>query len=76
MMDTSVGTAEKDNPADVAEAGFEAMTKGDTNVVTGWKNKIQSSLAHSTPAGMLAPRHRQIAKPGTAEPEVSNTEDS
>ncbi len=36
------------------------------SIVSGWKNKVQSSLAHITPAGMLARQHRKMAEPGTA----------
>jgi short-subunit dehydrogenase len=67
MMDTSVGTAEKDDPTEVAKVGFEAMMKGEGDVVSGWRNKVQSSLALITPSEMLAKRHRKIAEPGTAE---------
>ncbi len=66
MMDTNVGVAEKDNPADVAEAGFKAMLNGEGDVVTGFKNKLQSSLANITPARLLAKQHRKQAEPGTA----------
>jgi len=66
MMDTKVGTSKKDDPADVAKAGFEAMMKGEGDVVTGWKNKVQSTIANVLPAGMLAEQHRKKAEPGTA----------
>jgi short-subunit dehydrogenase len=67
MMDTKVGTQKKDDPADVAKTGFEAMMNGEGDVVTGWQNKLQSAIANITPAGMLAERHRKMAAPGTAE---------
>jgi short-subunit dehydrogenase len=67
MMDTKVGTAKKDDAADVAKTGFEAMMNGKGDVVTGWHNKLQSAIAAITPAGMLAERHRKMAAPGTAE---------
>jgi NAD(P)-dependent dehydrogenase (short-subunit alcohol dehydrogenase family) len=67
MMDTKVGTAKKDDPADVAKTGFEAMMTGEGDVVTGWHNKLQSAIASITPAGMLAERHRKMAAPGSAE---------
>jgi uncharacterized protein len=67
MEDTKVGTQEKDDPADVARDGFEAMMKGESDVVSGWKNKLQTTLANVTPAAMLAEQHRQMAEPGTAE---------
>jgi short-subunit dehydrogenase len=66
MMDTAVGTAKKDDAADVAKAGFDAMMKGEGDVVTGLKNKVQSSVANVLPAGMLARQHRKQAEPGTA----------
>jgi short-subunit dehydrogenase len=66
MMDTKVGTAKKDDPADVAEVGFNAMMNGTGDVVSGWKNKLQSAIANVTPAGMLAEMHSKMAAPGTA----------
>ncbi|MFL6212659.1 MAG: SDR family NAD(P)-dependent oxidoreductase [Blastocatellia bacterium] len=69
MMDTKVGTQEKDDPAEVAKTGFEAMMKGEGDVVAGWKNKVQTAVASITPAGMLAEQHRKMAEPGTAEKE-------
>ncbi|MDB5611377.1 MAG: putative Short-chain dehydrogenase/reductase [Bradyrhizobium sp.] len=66
MMDTKVGTEEKDDAAEVARAGFDAMMRGEGDIVTGMKNKIQSSVANVTPAGVLAKQHRKMAEPGTA----------
>jgi short-subunit dehydrogenase len=65
MMDTQVGQSSKDDPADVARTGFEAMMKGEGDVVTGWKNKLQTAIASVTPAGMLAEQHRKMAEPGS-----------
>jgi uncharacterized protein len=65
MLDTKVGQAKKDDPADVARVGFEAMMRGDGDVVSGWKNKLQSAIANVTPAGMLAEQHRKMAEPGS-----------
>jgi short-subunit dehydrogenase len=65
MEDTKVGTDEKDDPADVAKDGFAAMMKGDADVVSGWKNKIQTTVANVTPNEMLAEQHRKMAEPGT-----------
>jgi uncharacterized protein len=64
MEDTKVGQAKKDDPADVAKVGFEAMLRGDGDVVSGWKNKLQTAMAAVTPAGMLAKQHRKMAEPG------------
>jgi uncharacterized protein len=66
MMDTAVGISKKDDAADVAKAGFEAMMRGDGDIVTGLKNKVMSAAANVTPAGVLARRHRGMAEPGSA----------
>ena len=64
-LDTKVGAQEKDDPVDVARDGFEAMMSGKGDVVSGWKNKLQSALANVTPAGVVAQQHRSMAEPGT-----------
>ena len=66
MMDTKVGQSEKDDPADVARVGYDAMMRGDGDVVSGWKNKLQTAMASVTPAGVLAEQHRKMAEPGSA----------
>jgi short-subunit dehydrogenase len=66
MMDTKVGTMKKDDPADVAKTGFDAMMRGDGDIVAGWQNKLQTAIASVTPAGILAAQHRKQAEPGTA----------
>lgn len=66
MMDTKVGTAKKDDAADVAKTGFDAMMRGDGDVVSGWKNKLQTAIASVTPAAVLAELHRNMAEPGSA----------
>jgi short-subunit dehydrogenase len=65
MLDTQVGQDKKDDPADVAKVGFDAMMRGDGDVVSGWKNKVTTVLASVTPAGMLAEQHRKMAEPGS-----------
>jgi short-subunit dehydrogenase len=65
MLDTKVGQAKKDDPAFVAKVGFDAMMNGEGDVVSGWKNKVQASMANVTPASVLAEQHRKIAEPGS-----------
>lgn len=65
MLDTQVGQQDKDDPADVAKIGFEAMMKGEGDVVSGWKNKLQTAMANVTPANRLAEQHRKKAEPGS-----------
>ena len=62
---TVVGQQKKDDPADVAKTGFDAMMKGETDVVSGFKNKVQTTIANVTPADMLAEQHRKMAEPGS-----------
>jgi short-subunit dehydrogenase len=64
MTDTRVGQSEKDDAAEVARVGFDAMMRGDGDVVSGWRNKLQSAIAAVTPAGVLAEQHRRQAEPG------------
>jgi len=65
MLDTEIGRAKKDDPADVAGVGFDAMMRGDGDVVSGWKNKLMSARALVTPSGSLAEAHRKQPEPGS-----------
>jgi short-subunit dehydrogenase len=64
MLDTQVGSGKKMSAAEVARLGFDAMMRGEGDVVTGWKNKLQQAVANVTPSELLAERHRQMAEPG------------
>ncbi|MDZ5649815.1 SDR family NAD(P)-dependent oxidoreductase [Nitrospirillum sp. BR 11828] len=66
LLDTDIGTTRKDDPAKVARDGFDAVMNGQADVVSGWKNKLQATLANITPNEMLAEQHRGMAAPGTA----------
>jgi len=65
MLDTNLGQATKDDPAEVAKIGFEAMMEGKGSVVSGWKSKLQAALAHLTPSEAVAELHRKQAEPGS-----------
>jgi uncharacterized protein len=65
MLDTKVGQEAKDDPAEVARTGFAAMMQGEGDVVSGWKNKLQTAMANVTPASILAEQHRKKAEPGS-----------
>ena len=67
LTDTKYGAGEKDDPADVAKDGFDAMMSGDAEVVSGWKNKVQTTIANVTPNEILAEQHRKQAEPGSAD---------
>jgi short-subunit dehydrogenase len=64
MDDTQIGMSKKDDPADVAKTGFDAMMKGEGDVVHGMKNKMQAAMAAVTPDSVLAEQHRKQAEPG------------
>lgn len=67
MLDTKVGASDsKSDPAEVARDGWNALMKGESHIVSGWKNKVQATLAHVTPAAALAEQHRHMAEPGSA----------
>ena len=66
LMDTKVGQAKKDDPADVARTGWEAMKDGQRSVVYGLKNKLQVAGAKILGGGVSAEMHRHMAEPGTA----------
>jgi hypothetical protein len=41
------------------------MMRGDGDVVSGWTNKILTTIASVTPSGVLAGHHRRMAEPGS-----------
>lgn len=66
LLDTKVGQDDnKDDPADVARTGYEALMKGEGDVVHGLKNKLQVAAAKITPDSALAEQHRGMAEPGS-----------
>ena len=67
LLDTKVGAdMKKDDPAMVARVGFDAMQKGEADVVSGWKNKLQVAASKVMPAQSTAQMHRKLAEPGSA----------
>ena len=73
MLDTKVGTQKKQPADEVAKLGFEAMMRGDGDVVAGWANKLRAAIAHVTPANLLAEQHRKLAAPGTGTAEPASS---
>lgn len=65
MEDTKVGQSSKDDPADVARTGFDAMMRGEADVVHGLKNKVMTAAADVLPATVSARQHARMAKPGS-----------
>lgn len=66
LMNTKIGQSKKDDPVEVAKAGYEAMMSGEGDVVTGFKNKVMSAAALFTPSETLAEQHRKKTEPGSA----------
>jgi short-subunit dehydrogenase len=67
LMDTKMGAdVKKDDPAMVARLGFDAMLKGEADVVTGWRNKMQVAASKVMPSQAVAAMHRKISEPGSA----------
>lgn len=67
LQDTKVGAdMAKDDPAFVARTGFDAMHKGEADVVAGLKNKLQVAASKVLPAQAVAAAHGAIAQPGSA----------
>jgi short-subunit dehydrogenase len=66
MLDTKVGADDKDDPADVARDGIEALMAGKERVVShSLKTKIQGRASRLMPDGMKAQMHRSMAEPGS-----------
>jgi uncharacterized protein len=66
MEDTKVGAGDKDDPAEVAREGFEALMAGKEKVVAGsLKNKLQTAVAGVIPDSTKAEMHRRMAEPGS-----------
>ena len=63
----------KDDPAYVARLGFDAMLRGEADVVAGWRNKAQVAASKLLPAQTVAQVHRKIAEPGSDKQEHAGT---
>jgi short-subunit dehydrogenase len=69
MLDTKVGAGDKDDPADVARDGFEALMAGDERVVSAsLSTKLQGRAGRFMPDSAKAAMHRRMAEPGSAKP--------
>jgi short-subunit dehydrogenase len=67
MEDTEVGAGEKDDPAEVARQGFDALMAGKERVVAGaFKNKAQVAASRVLSDSVKAEKHREMAEPGSA----------
>ncbi|WP_293130312.1 SDR family NAD(P)-dependent oxidoreductase [Microcoleus sp. bin38.metabat.b11b12b14.051] len=68
MDDTKVGADEKDDAAQVAKQGFEALMAGKDHVIAGsLKTKIMGAASKILPDTLKAQLHRQLTEPGSAQ---------
>jgi short-subunit dehydrogenase len=65
MLETKVNTGPKMDPAEVARIGFDAMLKGEADVVAGFRNKLRVAMSKVLPAQAVAEQHRKQVQPGT-----------
>jgi len=67
MLDTKVGADDKDDPAEVARDGFEAMMAGKERVVSAsLTTKVMGRAGRFMPDSVKAEQHRKMAEPGSA----------
>lgn len=68
MDDTKVGASEKDDAAQVAKEGFDALMAGKDSVVAGsLKTKLQGLANEVLPETVKAALHRGQSEPGSAD---------
>lgn len=60
---TPVGESSKDDPAEVARTGFEAMEKGEASVTYAVKNKLAEAIVTVLPDSLVAAAHRKMSEP-------------
>jgi short-subunit dehydrogenase len=66
MQDTKVGSSDKDDPAEVARQGFEALMSGKDRVVAGSRmNRVQVAAGNALPDSAAASAAAKMAKPGS-----------
>jgi uncharacterized protein len=69
LTDTKLGQGKKDDPAEVAKEGFEALMAGKDKVIAGsFRNTVQAAAGRVLPDEMTAGMHRKLAEPGSGQP--------
>ncbi len=67
MLDTKVGAGEKDDPAEVAQQGFDALMSGKDHVIAGsLMNKVQAVAGKLLSEAQAASLQARETKPGSA----------
>ena len=68
MEDTTVGSGDKDDPAEVAKDGFEALMAGKERAVSAsLSTKLQGHGSRLMPDKVKAEMHRRMAEPGSGD---------
>ncbi|MBD1910066.1 MULTISPECIES: SDR family NAD(P)-dependent oxidoreductase [unclassified Leptolyngbya] len=66
MDDTKAGSEHKDDPAQVAKQGFEALMDGKDSIIAGsLMTKVQGTVSKVLPDMGKAAQHRQLTEPGS-----------
>jgi short-subunit dehydrogenase len=66
MLDTKVGSGEKDSAALVAEQAFKGMMDGDERVEAGsLSSKLQGRVSRFLPDALKSKAHAKMAEPGS-----------
>lgn len=66
LTDIKVRQAKKDDPADVAGTGWDAMNDGKRSAVHGWMNQAHVAAMKIAGGGVAAEMHRKQTEPGSA----------
>lgn len=68
MEDTKIAAGPKDDPAEIAEAGYEALMAGKDKIVPGaLKNKLQAAGSRVLPDQAKAKQQGKMMEPGSAD---------
>jgi uncharacterized protein len=68
MQDTKVATGDKDDPAEVARQGFDALMKGKDSVVAGSRmNRVQVAAGTVVPDTTGAAVASRMTEPGSGQ---------
>jgi short-subunit dehydrogenase len=67
MLDTKAGQQSEQgkaaDPAKVARDGYDALLDGDTQITSGFMNKVQRIMGDLLPESVVAQMHRRLAEP-------------
>ena len=67
MQDTRVGASDKDDPAQVARQGFEALMAGEAQVLGGSPaSRAMGAMSRISPDALAAKANRKLSEPGSA----------